>query len=115
MIGVRKIAHASYELPDLDRQVEYYTAILGLTLSAREKDAAYLSSTIDHHSIVLKKGSQAKCTRIGFQIGPDDDLDTFEKQTAAMNVKTSRKKDPEPTIADMVCFEDPKATIMEVF
>ena len=56
MIGVRKIAHASYELPDLDRQVEYYTAILGLTLSAREKDAAYLSSTIDHHSIVLKKG-----------------------------------------------------------
>ena len=115
MIGVRKIAHASYELPDLDRQVEYYTAILGLTLSAREKDAAYLSSTIDHHSIVLKKGSQAKCTRIGFQIGPDDDLDAFEKQTAAMNVKTSRKKDPEPTIADMVCFEDPKGTIMEVF
>ena len=83
MIGVRKIAHASYEIPDLDRQVEYYTAILGLTLSAREKDAAYLSSTIDHHSIVLKKGSQAKCTRIGFQIGPDDDLDVFEKQTAA--------------------------------
>jgi catechol 2,3-dioxygenase-like lactoylglutathione lyase family enzyme len=115
MIGVRKIAHASYELPDLERQVGYYTDILGLTLSAREKDTAYLSSTIDHHSIVLKKGSQAKCTRIGFQIGPDDDLDAFEKQTAANNVKTSRKKDPEPTIADMVCFEDPKGTIMEVF
>ena len=30
-------------------------------------------------------------------------------------MKTSRKKDPEPTIADMVCFEDPKGTIMEVF
>ena len=59
MIGVRKIAHASYELPDLDRQVEYYTNILGLTLSAKEKDTAYLSSTIDHHSIVLKKGMRS--------------------------------------------------------
>ena len=25
MIGVKKIAHAAYETPDLDRQVEYYT------------------------------------------------------------------------------------------
>ena len=102
MIGVRKIAHATYEVPDLDRQLEYYTDILGLTLSAKEKDAAYLSSTIDHHSVVLKKGAQAKCIRIGFQIGPDDDLNAFEKQTAGMNIKTARKKDPEPTIADMV-------------
>ena len=32
MIGVRKIAHATYEVPDLDRQLEYYTDVLGLTL-----------------------------------------------------------------------------------
>ena len=86
MIGVRKIAHASYDVPDLDRQLEYYTDILCLTLSSREKDTAYLSSTIDHHSVVLRKGAQAKCTRIGFQIGPDDDLGAIEKQTAAMNI-----------------------------
>ena len=30
MIRVRKIAHASYEMPDLDKQTEYYTDILGL-------------------------------------------------------------------------------------
>jgi catechol 2,3-dioxygenase-like lactoylglutathione lyase family enzyme len=53
--------------------------------------------------------------RVGFELGPNDDLDAFEKQTAAHGVKTSRKKDPEPTIADMVVFEDPKGTVMEVF
>ena len=37
MISVRKIAHACYEVPDLDKQVEYYTDILGLTLSAKDK------------------------------------------------------------------------------
>ena len=115
MIGVRKIAHAAYEVPDLDQQVEYYTDVLGLTLSAKEKDTVFLSSTIDHHSVILRKGAEAKCVRLGFQIGPDDDLNAFEKQTQAAGVKTSRKKDAEPTISDMVSFEDPKGTVMEVF
>jgi catechol 2,3-dioxygenase-like lactoylglutathione lyase family enzyme len=115
MIRVKKIAHATYETPDLDQQVEYYTDILGLNLVAKEKDAAYLASTIDHHSVVLRKGGTARCVRIGFQLGPDDDLNAFQKQTAAQSVQVRRLKDPEPTISDMVTFEDPKGTIMEVF
>jgi catechol 2,3-dioxygenase-like lactoylglutathione lyase family enzyme len=115
MIRVRKIAHATYETPDLDQQVEYYTNILGLTLAAREKDAAYLASTVDHHCVVLRNGAQAQCVRVAFQLGADDDLDGFEKQTQAQGIKTERWKDPEPSIADMVTFADPKGTVMEVF
>jgi catechol 2,3-dioxygenase-like lactoylglutathione lyase family enzyme len=115
MIRVKKIAHATYETPDLDRLVEYYTEVLGLTLAEKGKDAAYLASTLDHHSVVLRQGGQAKCVRIGFQVGPDDDLNDFERQTAAHGIKTQRKKDPDPSIADMVTFEDPKGTVMEVF
>ncbi len=44
MIRVSKIAHASYETPDLDQQTEYYTEILGLTLAVKEKDAVFLAS-----------------------------------------------------------------------
>ncbi len=115
MIRVKKIAHATYETPDLDQQTEYYTDILGLNLVAKEKDAAYLASTLDHHSVVLRRGGAAQCTRLGFQLGPDEDLNAFEKQTQAQGVKTRRLKDPEPTISDMVAFEDPKGTLMEVF
>ena len=115
MIRVRKIAHASYEMPDLDKQTEYYTEILGLTLTAKDKDAVYLANTVDHHSVVLLKGDAAQCTRVGFQIGPNDDLNEFENQVKAHGVKTQRKKDPEPTIADMLSFEDPKGTQIEVF
>jgi catechol-2,3-dioxygenase len=115
MIGVRKISHASYETPDLEHQLEYFTDILGLTLIGRERDAAYLASTNEHHSIILRSGSHPRCTRLGFQLGPNDDLDAFEKQTAAHGLRTERKKDPEPTISDMVSFEDTKGTIMEVF
>jgi catechol 2,3-dioxygenase-like lactoylglutathione lyase family enzyme len=115
MIRVKKIAHATYETPDLDRQVEYYTDVLGLNLVARDKDAAYLASTLDHHSVVLRRGGAAQCVRLGFQVGADDDLDAFDKQTAAHGIKTHRLKDPEPTVSDMVAFEDPKGTLMEVF
>ena len=115
MIRVRKIAHASYEMPDLEQQVAYYTDILGLTLTAKEKDAAYLANAVDHHAVVLRRGPEVKCVHIGFQLGPDDELDAFEKQTAAHGIKTARRKDSEPTISDMVTFEDPKGTVMDVF
>jgi catechol 2,3-dioxygenase-like lactoylglutathione lyase family enzyme len=115
MIGVSKIAHASYETPDLAQQTEYYTAILGLTLAAQEKDTVYLASTVDHHAVVLRKGSQPQCTRIGFQIASTADLDAFEKQLAGHGIAAERRKDPEPSISDMLVFKDPKGTVMEVF
>jgi catechol 2,3-dioxygenase-like lactoylglutathione lyase family enzyme len=115
MIRVKKIAHATYETPDLPRQVAYYTDVLGLTVTDNDKDAAYLASTIDHHSVVLRKGEHARCVRLGFEVGPDDDLGAFQKQTEAHGIKTTRKNDPEPTIAEMITFEDPKGTVMEVF
>jgi len=115
MIRVSKIAHASYETPDLVQQTEYYTDILGLTLISKDSDAVYLASTVDHHSIVLRQGTQAQCARVGFQIGQDVDLSDFERQVANHGIKTERKRDPEPSISDTLVFTDPKGTVMEVF
>jgi catechol 2,3-dioxygenase-like lactoylglutathione lyase family enzyme len=115
MIRVSKISHATYETPDIDRQVEYYTEILGLTLTDRDKDGVYLANTLDHHAVVLRKGDQARCVRLGFQLGQNDDLDAFEKQTQAHGIKTTRKKDPDPSVTDQLSFEDPKGTVVEVF
>jgi catechol 2,3-dioxygenase-like lactoylglutathione lyase family enzyme len=115
MIGVRKIAYACYETPDLQQQVEYYTDVLGLTLVERDGDAVYLANTIDHHSVILRQGAEAKCLRLGFQLGPDDDLAEFERQTAAQGIRTEYKRDAGPTISEMISFEDVKGTVMEVF
>ena len=118
ILRVKKISHATYDTPDLDGQIDYYTDVLGLTLTAREKDAAFLASTLEHHSVVLRQGgsgNMGQCARLGFQVGLDDDLAAFEKQTAAQGIKTQRKSDPEPSIKEMVTFEDPKGTVMEVF
>jgi catechol 2,3-dioxygenase-like lactoylglutathione lyase family enzyme len=115
MISVKKIAHTTYQVPDVERQTEYYTDILGLTLTEKSKDAVYLASTIDHHSVVLRAGTQARCVGVGFQLGLDDDLGAFERQVQGLGVKTQRKKDPDPSISEMLSFEDPKGTLIEVF
>jgi catechol 2,3-dioxygenase-like lactoylglutathione lyase family enzyme len=115
MISVKKIAHTTYQVPDVERQTEYYTDILGLTVTEKSKDAVYLASTIDHHSVVLRAGTQAQCVGVGFQLGLDDDLGAFERQVQGVGVKTQRKKDPDPSISEMLSFEDPKGTLIEVF
>ena len=115
MIRVKKIAHASYQMPDVEQQAEYYANVLGMTVAAKEKGAVFLANTVDHHSVVLREAAQAQCARVGFQLGEADDLDAFEKQVQGQGVKTARKKDPEPSITDLLTFEDPKGTVMEVF
>jgi len=115
MIRVRRIAHADFDTPDIERQVAYYTEILGLTLVAKEKDVAYLANTNDNHSVVLRRAAEARCTRLAFQLAPHDDLAAFRKQVEAHGIKVESKKDPEPTIPEMLTFEDTKGTVMEVF
>ena len=92
MIRVRKISHAIYETPDLDKQTEYYTNILGLTLTGKDKETVYLANTVDHHSVILRSAAVPKCTSIGFQIGSDDDLGAFEKQTAAHGLRPKGRR-----------------------
>ena len=94
MIRVHKIAHASYETPDLEQQAEYYTDILGLTLVAKEKDTAYLA----RQSIIIPSCCAAAARRIAlrsaFQIPPDADLDAFEKQVAAQRRQDRAQEGP---------------------
>jgi catechol-2,3-dioxygenase len=76
MIRVSKIARP-VRTPDLSQQTEYYTEIIGLTLAAQEKTR---SISLDRGSSRRRsaQGSQAQCTRIGFQIPPSADLDEFK-------------------------------------
>jgi catechol-2,3-dioxygenase len=114
MIPVRRIAHASFETPDLERLTDYYVNVIGFSINAKEKDTVYLASVLDH-SVVLRKGSAPRCARIAFQIAPDGDLAAFEKQLAGHGIKTQRKSNPEPSVPELVSFEDPKGTVLEVF
>ena len=115
MIKVNRIVYGAFETPDLEGQIDHYTKIMGLTLVAKEADAAYLSTSSDHHTVVLRKGAEAKCGAIGFQLAPGTDLGDYSRQIEAHGIKTERRSDPQPNIKEAVIFEDSKGTQIEVF
>ena len=44
MLQVKRIGHATLTTPDLERQLDYYTRVLGLCTVAREKNRAILAT-----------------------------------------------------------------------
>jgi catechol 2,3-dioxygenase-like lactoylglutathione lyase family enzyme len=114
MHRIRRISHAAFTTPNLAAQTEYYEQVLGLTVTAREKDAIYLASSLDHHSIVLKTGDAAACTNLAFQVGAGE-LADLRKQVEGHGIAVTAQTDAQPGIAAQITFADTKGTKLEVF
>ena len=54
MIEVRRLGHATLTTPDLDRQIAYYTDVVGLTLIERDSKRAFLASKQGLEAIALE-------------------------------------------------------------
>ena len=91
MIRVRRITHATFETPDLEAQLDHYARVLGLTVVERDGNRAFLSAGNDHHTVVLQKGTDARCVRLGFQLGGNDDLADFARHVEGHGIATARK------------------------
>lgn len=115
MIKVNRIVYAAFETPDLAGQIDHYTKIMGLTLVEKDGDTAYLSAGGDHHTVILRKGSEAKCDAIGFQLPPGTDLGDYDTQIKAHGLATERRSDAQPNIRDALIFDDSKGTKIETF
>ena len=74
MIKVRRIGHATFETPDLEKQIEHFTQVTGLVVAAREKDRALLASKVGQLVLQLKKADEPRCAKLAFQVAPDSDF-----------------------------------------
>ena len=78
MIKPRRIGHATFETPDLDKAIAYYEKFMGLMVAEREKDRAFLATKIGLlvdpaqqvrsralHQAVVRGGAQFRFRRDG--------------------------------------------------
>src|SRR5581483_7580019 len=86
MIQAKRISHATFETPDIDRQIDYFTEIVGLVLAERANGRAYLATKVGDLAVQLEKGGQSRCTRIAFQVAPDTDVDDIRRGIESENV-----------------------------
>jgi len=115
MINIKRLGHVTFETPDLDRQIDYFTQIAGLVLAGRDNGRAYLATKVGDLVVQLETASQARSARLAFQAAPDLELDALRPGIEAENLRCETRNDPSPGIPKMLVFEDPKGTICEVF
>jgi catechol 2,3-dioxygenase-like lactoylglutathione lyase family enzyme len=115
MIKPRKIGHATFETPDLDKAIDYYVQTNGLKLAEREKDEAFLVSKIGVLTIALKKGDQARCSKLSFEVAPNSDFGELSRELAKDGIKSEQRNDSAPGIGSVLTFLDNKGTTIELF
>jgi catechol 2,3-dioxygenase-like lactoylglutathione lyase family enzyme len=115
MIKPRRIGHATFETPDLEKAIAYYTDMMGLVLAAREQDRAYLASKIGLLTIALQQAGAERCTRLAFEVAPGEDFADLGRQLAADGVRSELRNDEIPGIGQVLSFADCKGTTIELF
>jgi catechol 2,3-dioxygenase-like lactoylglutathione lyase family enzyme len=115
MVQVRRLGHATLTTPDLDRAVDYYTQVIGLTVVARERERTVLASRQGLEAIALEHGLANALARLSFQVAPGSDLGSITRELAQHGVKSERRSGISPGIAEAVVFADPKGTLIEIF
>src|ERR1700751_296955 len=93
MIKPRRIGHATFETPDLQKMIDYYTNIMGLVLAEREKDRAFLTTQVGLLAIELRKGDVERCTTLSFEVAPDSDFGAMAKELEQEGIKSELRND----------------------
>jgi len=115
MIQTRRIGHATFETPDLDKAIDHLTTIVGLVLAEREKDRAYLASKIGMLSIALERAPHARCTRLSFEVAADTDLAAVSRRLTDAGIASERRNDTAPGLSEVLTLTDPKGTAIDLF
>jgi catechol-2,3-dioxygenase len=115
MIQVKRLAHATFNTPDLERIVDYWIRIIGLTLVDKGKSRAILATKYGEEAVAVETGEGANLVRSAFQVAPGTDLGDLQKELAKHGVKSEIRGDISPGIAKAIVFADPKGTIVEIF
>ena len=87
---ITRVSHVVLTSRDLDVSCRFYCDVLGLVLTERDNDAAYLRGLEEacHHSLVLRKSADAPvCQAIGFRVLTDADLDIAQDHFARRNIE----------------------------
>jgi catechol 2,3-dioxygenase-like lactoylglutathione lyase family enzyme len=115
MIQVRRLGHATLTTPDLERGIDYYAEVVGLALIHRDRARAVLATRQGLEAIALEAGPPNALARLSFQVAPGTDLGAIARELAAAGIKSERRSDVSPGIAEAVVFADPKGTLIEIF
>jgi catechol 2,3-dioxygenase-like lactoylglutathione lyase family enzyme len=115
LIQTKRLGHATFETPDLDKQIAYYEDVVGLTLVSREGGTAYLATNTGQLAVILRKGAREGCTSLAFEVSPALSFEETSRRLSAAGLKGEVRSDVKPGVGKVLTFNDPKGTAVELF
>lgn len=105
-VTVSKVGYVGFETPDIDRLVDYYTNVLDFVLVDKSTGQAFLTTTFDHHSVVIERATEKKARSfVGYQIR--EDLDAAERRLRDSGYEVERRSDIAPSTPDLLIVAEP--------
>lgn len=108
-ISVSKLGYVEFESPDVDTMVDYYTRVLDFTLVERPDSEAYLTTSFDHHAVVIKKGDVRGRSAVGYEIF--EDLGSALGRLKDAGYEAERRSDISPSTPDVIILEEPMTKV----
>jgi catechol 2,3-dioxygenase len=74
---ITRASHVVLTVRDLAASRTFYSDVIGLVLTGEHDDVLYFRGIEEacHHSLVLRKGTEPLCARLGMRVLTEDDLD----------------------------------------
>src|SRR6185312_334449 len=115
MIRVLRLGHATFETPDLAKAIDHYTQVIGLSLAGRDGNRAFLATRVGQLVIELHQGTQARCTKLSFEVAANSDFGELRRDLQKHGVAAEQRNDSTPGLPQVLAFADPKGTSIELF
>jgi len=104
-VRVSKLGYVGFETPDLDRMVDYYTKILDFSLVDRSARGAFLTTSFDHHCVILTRGGTKGRSTVGYEIW--EPLGDAQRRLRDAGYQVGRRSDIAPGTPDVLVLEEP--------
>lgn len=105
-VNVSKVGYIGVETPDLERMVDYYTRVLDFVLVEKTAEQAFLTTSFDHHSVVLTKTERSQGRAfMGYELW--EDLDSAERRLRDRGFEVERRTDIAPSTPDVLVLAEP--------
>src|SRR5262245_53445442 len=98
MIEVKTLGHATFKTLDLERIVEYWTRIIGLTVVDKDQNHAFLATKYGEEAVGVEAGDNANLVRTAFQVAPGIELADLQKELAKHGIKSELRSDISPGV-----------------
>ena len=111
-----RVGHVALRVPDLERSIAHAETILGLRVSERGQDVAYLTCNRRHHEFILEQGDDGvSCERIAFEVLTRDGFAALAVRLEASGLPVLERGRLTPGIEDAIRFVAPGGFVVEAF